>query len=212
MAGDVDKTTSDDGGGAPLRQRLLDVAIDEFAEFGYSGARTASITLRAGCSETAMFKYYRNKRALFLACLEHAEAEVDRDVERHLAPATSDPWVIWREFLGHPGIIRRYHRLTAMRMLASGLRGEPELQAHLEQGTERLIVRIAGTIEHGKAVGTVDPAVDARNVAWVWLGLALAGCYRAGIIGDRTVFDSTLAEGAALLFDVLRSGTEPLGA
>jgi AcrR family transcriptional regulator len=189
-----------------LREKLLDVAIDEFAQFGFAGARTSSISRAAGCSEPALFKYFRSKRSLFLACLEHAERAVDEEAER-LLDAHAGPWDMWDDFLSHPQFIHRYHLMTAMRLLACGLRDEPDLQAELAAGTERLVATISATVQRGKDLGTVGPEIDPTQVAWTWIGLAFAGCYRCAIEGgtaaDSTTFATMLREGAGLLSQVL---------
>jgi TetR/AcrR family transcriptional regulator len=51
--------------------KILDAAAGVFAEKGYYEANISSICQRAGISNGALYKYFRNKESLFLSVLEH---------------------------------------------------------------------------------------------------------------------------------------------
>lgn len=57
------------------RQRLLDAALEEFAEYGYEAASTNRIIRQAGMSKGMLFHYFSNKKQLYAAV-------VDRSLER----------------------------------------------------------------------------------------------------------------------------------
>ena len=52
------------------RQRILDVAIAEFAQFGLGGARVDRITKKAGVNARMLYHYFGSKEHLFTAVLE----------------------------------------------------------------------------------------------------------------------------------------------
>jgi AcrR family transcriptional regulator len=60
---------------ARTKQRLLDSAVVEFAEFGPAGARVARIAQRAGINKERIYQYFGSKEALFIAVLD---AELQR--------------------------------------------------------------------------------------------------------------------------------------
>jgi TetR/AcrR family transcriptional regulator len=53
------------------QETILDAAAGVFAEMGYSGSNIPSICKRAGVSTGALYKYFKNKEALFRAVLDH---------------------------------------------------------------------------------------------------------------------------------------------
>jgi AcrR family transcriptional regulator len=59
MAWDTDATQA----------RLLDAAISEFSERGFSGARIHEISRRSGCNKERIYFYFGNKAKLFEAAL-----------------------------------------------------------------------------------------------------------------------------------------------
>jgi AcrR family transcriptional regulator len=61
------------------RATVLDAARAEFAVTGYHGTSTEAIAARAGISQPYLFRLYRTKKDLFLACIERGFA-VTREV------------------------------------------------------------------------------------------------------------------------------------
>lgn len=51
------------------RERILDAALDAFAERGFSGTSTKEIAKRAKVNEVTIFRQFRSKRALFAAVI-----------------------------------------------------------------------------------------------------------------------------------------------
>lgn len=60
-----------------VRQDLLCVATEIFAERGFGGARVDEIAKRAEGSKTMLYYYYGSKEALFVAVLDRAYAAYD---------------------------------------------------------------------------------------------------------------------------------------
>ena len=61
MAWDTDAT----------RAKLLEAAISEFSERGFSGARVHEISRKSGCNRERIYFYFGNKEKLFEAALTH---------------------------------------------------------------------------------------------------------------------------------------------
>src|SRR5512139_2218868 len=68
-----------------LYERLVEAAVEEFAQNGYAGARTATIAQRAGVVEPLLFKYFGSKANLFQrAIFENLDRHYNRFVEEHV--------------------------------------------------------------------------------------------------------------------------------
>ncbi|BEL12107.1 TetR/AcrR family transcriptional regulator [Actinoplanes sichuanensis] len=72
------------------RTELLDVATDEFADRGYSGARVDEIAARTRTTKRMIYYYFGGKEQLYLAVLERAYAEI-RAAERTADVGHLDP-------------------------------------------------------------------------------------------------------------------------
>ena len=65
------------------RRDILEVAREEFAEHGLSGARVDAIAARTRTTKRMIYYYFGSKEGLYLAVLERAYADI-RDVEQGL--------------------------------------------------------------------------------------------------------------------------------
>ncbi|QRF51326.1 TetR/AcrR family transcriptional regulator [Rhizobium rosettiformans] len=65
------------------REDILDVATEEFAEFGLSGARVDQIAEKTRTSKRMIYYYYGSKEGLYLAVLEKAYRKI-RSLEADL--------------------------------------------------------------------------------------------------------------------------------
>jgi AcrR family transcriptional regulator len=55
---------------AETKERILDAAFAEFAEYGVAGARVDRIAKNAGCNKNLIYVYFENKETLFATVLE----------------------------------------------------------------------------------------------------------------------------------------------
>ncbi len=56
-----------------LKEKLLLSAVNEFAEYGYEGARVDNIVKAADCSKQTVYHHFGNKENLFIEVLEYTE-------------------------------------------------------------------------------------------------------------------------------------------
>lgn len=56
---------------AATRDRMITAAVALFARAGFNGVTTRDIASSANVSEGNLFRYFRNKRELFLAAIDH---------------------------------------------------------------------------------------------------------------------------------------------
>jgi AcrR family transcriptional regulator len=66
------------------REEILGVAMEHFAISGYRGTSTEAIAREVGISQPYLFRLFRTKKELFLACCDRAHARL-HDVFREAA-------------------------------------------------------------------------------------------------------------------------------
>ena len=57
------------------REEIVSAAFEHFAQSGYNGASTDAIARDAGISQPYLFRLFRTKRELFLACVDRAHGQ-----------------------------------------------------------------------------------------------------------------------------------------
>jgi AcrR family transcriptional regulator len=64
--------------GPERRQRILDAAVESFAERGYEAASVAEIATAAGITKPVLYDHFASKRDLFVELMEGARDELTR--------------------------------------------------------------------------------------------------------------------------------------
>ncbi|GAB2761396.1 TetR/AcrR family transcriptional regulator [Salinifilum aidingensis] len=187
--------------GRPERQRdadrtrgeILDVAIEEFADKGYAGARVDEITARTRTTKRMIYYYFGGKEQLYIAALEQAYSvirgvEKDVDVERlgpeeavrRLAESTFD------HHESHPAFLR----LVSIENIDRGVHlAKSEVLRGL--GSPAVDV-LGGVLRRGREQGVFRADVDALDVHMMissFCVFRVANRYTFRAIFDRDLLD-----------------------
>src|SRR5215468_12073138 len=81
------------------RRNILEIATDEFANKGFSGARVDDIAARTNTSKRMIYYYFGDKEGLFVAVLERAYSRI-RQIEAALELAQIEPESALRALVG----------------------------------------------------------------------------------------------------------------
>jgi len=160
------------------REEIVAIAIEQFAISGYNGASTEAIARDAGISQPYLFRLFRTKRELFLACFDVAHEQIRATFE------TAAEGVPKEEALAHMG--RAYVQLltdTSMRlfqMQSYAACSDPVIQARVRDCygmLVKLVTRLSGAppervwqfFAHGmllNVVASLDLAAIAASEPW----------------------------------------------
>lgn len=155
-----DKTTDD------RRQKVLEVAIDEFASKGYSATSINYISRKAHISIGAMYSYFASKEDLFLSIVNNAYFLMEK-ILKEVATNSSDIFdcvermlVASRKFaLDYPQLNQIYLDITTQALSHMSLR----LSSTLEIITPQVL---SNFIKQGKIDGTVNNDIDERVISY----------------------------------------------
>ena len=163
--------------GAERRATILRAARGEFARVGYHGASTASIARAAGCSEPMLYKHFAGKLALLIAAMEELASDLDARVQ-HLMAAEGPLLDVVIEHIPEMAADPVYQEMARMRAMAGSLVGEPGVCDAVERYLGQHGQRIRVAFERAQAEGTVRDDVTPGYVAWMWIGMLQAACFR----------------------------------
>ena len=123
------------------REEILEVAVRHFAIGGLHGTSTEAIAREAGISQPYLFRLFRTKKELFLACVDRAHERV-RDAFRRAAEAAGDEDRL--EAMGHAYVDELLPDRHAILMQMQGYvaTSDPEIQAHVRTCFERLVAEV----------------------------------------------------------------------
>src|SRR3954467_11213584 len=132
------------------REEITEIALRHFAEGGYHGTSTEAIAREAGISQPYLFRLFRTKRDLFLACADRACDRVREVFEREAATAPAGEKL---ERMGQAYIDELLPERHEIRMLMQSYvaGAEPEIQPHVRES-------YLGLVREGAALAGVPPA------------------------------------------------------
>src|SRR5690625_1075898 len=150
--------------GAATKQRILDVATQEFAEYGIAGARIERIVAAARTNKAQLYAYFGSKEGLFDAIFFGFLDRITDVVPIDAADLADWAVRLYDEYLRRPALIR----------LATWSRLERRPTGHLVDDGGRHDAAKLGAISDAQAAGTVrsgDPfdlmsMVIAMSMAW----------------------------------------------
>ncbi|MFC4947017.1 TetR/AcrR family transcriptional regulator [Pseudonocardia sp. GCM10023141] len=136
------------------RQRILDVAVELFAEVGYDKASIRELGARLGITSAALYYHFANKQEILTALTEDVLTSIDELADR--AWTEPDPAARQRQVLGGFIDLVATHR-SAMAVLESSLATLRTLDSGARAGhaMERLATLIAPAGDPGAHVRAV---------------------------------------------------------
>jgi AcrR family transcriptional regulator len=123
------------------RAELLEAALSEFAVGGLNGTSTEAIAKRAGISHAYLFRLFRTKRALFIACAKLCVERVQESFEAAAHGATPSERLesmgrAYREMLGDRELL-----LGQMQLYAAC--ADPEIREVARDGFRSLAAQVS---------------------------------------------------------------------
>jgi AcrR family transcriptional regulator len=122
------------------REEIVGIAFRHFGEGGYHGTSTEAIAREAGISQPYLFRLFRTKRELFLACVDRCFGQV-LGVFREAAEAADEDKLI---AMGHAYESRllpdRHSLLFQMQAYTAS---DPEIRAYVREGYRGLVRNVA---------------------------------------------------------------------
>jgi AcrR family transcriptional regulator len=123
------------------REEITGIALRHFAEGGYHGTSTEAIAREAGISQPYLFRLYRTKRELFMACADRCYAQVASVfTEAVAAEPDRPPLEAMGEAYETKLLPNRHALLFQMQGYATS---EPEIRAHVRAGFMDLVSKVA---------------------------------------------------------------------
>jgi AcrR family transcriptional regulator len=170
-------------GTPPTIARILRAAEQEFAEAGFDAAKMEHIARRAGLSKQLVYHYFGSKKSLYGEVL-HAIARANHEAllgidYENLAPAEAIRAYVecfFAQYYSRPA--------AAMVTIDQSLHSGAQIRWHQDSSAmhEKLIERLDGAIQRGKAEGTLPPDITVERFEYMMMIIV------AGSVSSRAMF------------------------
>ncbi|MFB2586768.1 TetR family transcriptional regulator [Herbiconiux liukaitaii] len=162
---------------AGTRQRILDAAVAEFAEYGFAGARVDRIASVARANKERIYAYFGDKQELFRTAVRVAAAQANlltSDLATELPRAAGD---LFDAAISNPPVVRL---LSWARLEGSLQVGDDDLDEYRNK---------LGQIRAGQEAGVIDPGWEPADL--LAIVRALASTWSSAPPGLRQLAEST---------------------
>jgi AcrR family transcriptional regulator len=155
---------------AEKREELLPVLAEAFAEVGYRRATTAELARRCGVQETILYRLWDDKKAMFLAAIDHVY-ERSLAIWDGLLDAGEGKGTGAERILAHEAT--HHGEFGLYRVLFAGLDevDDDEVKGRLRATYRRFHRYIRDRIVEHRAARGIRGGLDADAAAWAVLGL-----------------------------------------
>ncbi|QGX39726.1 TetR/AcrR family transcriptional regulator [Permianibacter aggregans] len=150
------------------RAVLLQAALDEFFERGFTAARMDDIARRAGVSKGALYLYFDSKEQMFSALIDTVALPNLALIEQKLAQAASAREALFGLLAMLPKVLQRSSLPRLAKILIGDANHFPDMvRAYRERMIERGLKALTGLVERGNTNGewqVANPALTARLI------------------------------------------------
>jgi AcrR family transcriptional regulator len=154
------------------REEIVEIGFRHFAEGGYHGTSTEAIAREAGISQPYLFRLFRTKRELFLACVDLCFRTLAQVFAEAAAAAPPEDRL---EAMGHAYHDRLLADRYALLMQMQGyIVDEPEIRAQVRANFRALVRKVAELAEvdeddtwHFFATGMMLNVIAALDLDWI---------------------------------------------
>lgn len=157
------------------RERVINAALKEFAQKGYSAASTNEIAKEAGISKGLLFHYFTSKKDLYLYLYDHSiemlvneiEAKVDREEKDFFEKIRQTAVVKLGIYNVHPDLFQFMEKAF--------FEESPDVKAELRERYKRIAAseysHMFADIDTSKFKEGIDPGRAVQIVLWTMEGL-----------------------------------------
>lgn len=153
------------------RRQILEASVGVFARLGYSGTGTADIAAAAGIGEPTIYRYFANKRELYIEAIRQGADEIWGEWERMASEATDALTAlsqigIWyyRQMQGRP-------ELLLLRSRSATEAPDAEVLGIVRAEYRRVVAFVESLFARAKAEGQLAPDADVRTLTWVFMAV-----------------------------------------
>ncbi|MDA8234655.1 MAG: TetR/AcrR family transcriptional regulator [Clostridia bacterium] len=157
------------------RQRIIEVALEEFASHPYSKASLSNIVARAGIAKGSMYQYFHDKKDLYIYLLDLAAKEKLAYIQKGVDPYANFFTLLEQIILAGIRFNLENPRLGQVVANAMEYKGEEVLQEFFERGKEMSLQFFEGMLQQARDRGTIRKDLDSRLLAYVLLGILGSG-------------------------------------
>jgi TetR/AcrR family fatty acid metabolism transcriptional regulator len=151
------------------RRQILEAAAEVFARRGYYEAKVEEVAFRAGIGKGTVYEYFRSKRELFQAMLDHVGEYHLQVLKASLESAHSSQEKLGAVARAHLELLLEHRALARLAFYSPVILG-PEIWSWVERQERALVALFSKIFREGLERGELRP-VDEQVAARAFMGV-----------------------------------------
>lgn len=177
------------------RQRIINVAIEEFAEYDYNSASISRMVAEAGIAKGSFYQYFEDKKDLYLYLFELVAQEKANFLNQTPPPDIEQGLFPYMHWLFKQGVKFEFANPRLAKLGYHAIYGDAPLYEDVMAQVKGMSTQFfAQLVNRGIEQGDIDPDIDADLAAFVFNAIFLEfGNYllaRLGIAPEMLLQDS----------------------
>jgi AcrR family transcriptional regulator len=154
------------------RRQILDAAIIVFARLGFAGTGTADIAREAGIGEPTIYRYFTNKRDLYLAAIREGAREIREHWEEIRRQNASDPMAALQQIgIWYYGQMQQRPELLVLRSRSFSESPDGEALALVRDEFRSIVRFVQSLFDDARANGQLAADADTRTMTWLFMAV-----------------------------------------
>lgn len=172
---------------AARRDALVETALRVFSDGSYRGTTTAEIAREAGVSEPVLYRHFKSKRELYLACIDEAWRRLRTTWEQSITD--EDPRE-WFPTMARAVVCGKDAKLLVTELWMQAVieaRDDVEVRRFVRRHMREVHAYVADLMRRAQEAGAIHPDRDPAAEAWIFIAGGLLGTIgrRLGLLGDE---------------------------
>jgi AcrR family transcriptional regulator len=153
------------------RRQILEAAIRVFARLGYAGTGTADIAREAGIGEPTIYRYFANKRELYLASIHDGAREIREHWEEIRRDAPDPMTAIQQIGVWYYGQMQRRPELLLLRSRSFTESPDDGAQTIVRDEYRSIVAFVQSLFDESRERGLLSQDADTRTLTWLFMAV-----------------------------------------
>jgi AcrR family transcriptional regulator len=153
------------------RRQILDAAVDVFARLGFAAAGTADIAAAAGIGEPTIYRYFSNKRDVYIAAIRQASDEILEHWQRIADEAPDALTALQQLGIWYFERLQNHPELLLLRSRSIGESPDEEIVAVVRGEYLRVVAFVEESFSRAQREGLISPSEDVKTMTWLFMAV-----------------------------------------
>ncbi len=153
------------------RQQILDAAVDVFARLGFSAAGTSDIAAAAGIGEPTIYRYFANKRDLYIATIQRGSEEILDEWQRIADEADDELAALQQIGIWYFRRLQEHPELLLLRSRSINDTQDEEVAGIVRDQYLRIVRFVEAVHDSAKTKGLIAADVDTKTMMWMFMAV-----------------------------------------